>query len=98
MPHLREQRMYAVLARHALLDQDKALRQLLDELSGNVDETEMSAYLRSDYTHYATQLARLGHRSAALRLLMAASRDLGYTALLPMAARQLLPRFARWSA
>jgi hypothetical protein len=97
LPRLREQRMYALLAKHTFLNPDTDLRQLLDELTGNVDETEMSAYLRSEYTQYTTQLVRLGHRRAALRLLVAARKDLGYTASLVI-GRRLLQRFARWSA
>ena len=89
LSRLREQRLYARLARIAADVPEKDLAELWDELVSDLDESEMTAYLTREHRQQASLLADLGHPLAAAALLLRSRRQIGARASLEFVAHRL---------
>jgi GT2 family glycosyltransferase len=86
---LKQQRLYALLARAAFMMPDRDLGDLWTDVEAHADEPEMLAYLIKEYRHSASQLVELGFYKGALSVLRQSQKDVGYTVAANFVADQV---------
>ena len=92
MSRLKEQRLYALLAKRSAAEPHRDLADLWTDLTNAADDAEMAAFARKEYRHFAAELVDLGYPQQAFRLLVGARRELGNSAAARFAASQTVAR------
>ncbi|HEU5486386.1 MAG TPA: glycosyltransferase [Microlunatus sp.] len=89
LPRLREQYLYARLAKVAADVPERDLTQLWDELVTDLDESQMRAELTREHQQQASLLADLGHPLAAVTLLLRSRHQIDARATLQFIAQRM---------